>query len=239
MPPEAAPVSVTEFPSATVFADSFDFVYGGRTFAWDSIDVSFSDDHKMAYISGFVADKKVAATNISGATVTGIAARTYTGKAQTQSPAVKVKAGGQMRTLANGKDFTLTYKNNVNAGTATVTITGKGNYTGTISKNFSIAQAEQKLTVKKAARTIKFKKLKKVAKTVAGPVVKNALGTKRFKITKVNKSKKNFTINTRTGKIKVKKGTKKGTYKVTVQITAGGGNYKTASKKAVVTIKVK
>ena len=221
------------------FADSFDFVYGGRTFAWDSIDVSFSDDHKTAYISGFVADKKVAATNISGATVTGIAARTYTGKAQTQSPVVKVKAAGQVRTLVNGKDFTLSYKNNINAGTATVTITGKGNYTGTISKKFGIAQAAQKMTVKKATRTVKVKKVKKTAQTVAGPVVKNALGTKKFKITKVNKKKKNFTINSKTGKIKVKKGTKKGTYKVTVQVTAGGGNYKTALKKAVVTIKVK
>ena len=37
-----------------------------------------------------------------------------------------------------GYDYTVTYKNNVNAGTATVTIQGIGNYTGTYTKTFQI-----------------------------------------------------------------------------------------------------
>ena len=37
------------------------------------------------------------------------------------------------------KDYTISYKNNTNVGTASVTVTGKGNYTGTISKSFTIA----------------------------------------------------------------------------------------------------
>ena len=79
----------------------------------------------------------ISAASLSGAEVSGIAGRTYNGTAQTQNPTVKV--GG--RTLTNGTDYTLSYANNTNAGTATVTITGKGNYTGTISKAFTISAA--------------------------------------------------------------------------------------------------
>lgn len=40
--------------------------------------------------------------------------------------------------LKNGIHYTLTYKNNVTPGTATVKITGKGNYTGSMTKTFKI-----------------------------------------------------------------------------------------------------
>ena len=39
-------------------------------------------------------------------------------------------------------DYTVSYSNNTNAGTATVTIEGKGNYKGTITKNFTIEKAD-------------------------------------------------------------------------------------------------
>lgn len=58
----------------------------------------------------------------------------YTGSAVT--PAVTVK--DDSRTLTKNTDYTIGYENNTNAGTATVTITGKGNYTGTASKTFTI-----------------------------------------------------------------------------------------------------
>ena len=75
--------------------------------------------------------------SISKATVTGIGAKTYTGKAITQSPVVKLSG----KTLKAGTDYTVAYKNNTKVGTATVTITGKGSYTGTISKTFKINAA--------------------------------------------------------------------------------------------------
>lgn len=58
----------------------------------------------------------------------------YDGKAKT--PGVTVKDG--TKTLVNGTDYTVKYSNNVNVGTATVTVTGKGNYTGSKSTNFKI-----------------------------------------------------------------------------------------------------
>ena len=61
-----------------------------------------------------------------------------------QKPAVTVKDGET--TLVEGTDYTLTYANNVNVGTATVTATGIGNYTGTQTKEFSITQADMTIT---------------------------------------------------------------------------------------------
>ena len=61
-----------------------------------------------------------------------------------QKPAVTVKDGET--TLVEGTNYTLTYANNVNVGTATVTATGIGNYTGTQTKEFSITQADMTIT---------------------------------------------------------------------------------------------
>ncbi len=72
--------------------------------------------------------------NSSDITISSIAAVTYNGLAQT--PTVTVMDGST--TLTNGTDYTVSYSNNINAGTATVTITGKGNYTGTKNANFTI-----------------------------------------------------------------------------------------------------
>ena len=69
-------------------------------------------------------------------TVSGVKNKEYTGSAITQD--ITVKENEQNRTLVNGTDYTVSYSNNVNVGTATVTITGKGNFTGTKTVNFSI-----------------------------------------------------------------------------------------------------
>ena len=67
---------------------------------------------------------------------------TYTGSAK--KPSVTVKDGDY--TLVEDKDYTVTYSNNTNAGTATATVTGKGNYTGSVSKNFTINKASRDVT---------------------------------------------------------------------------------------------
>jgi hypothetical protein len=73
------------------------------------------------------------ATDISTASVTFPACR-YTGKALTPAPTVKL--GGTVLRL--GTDYDVSYSNNVNAGTATATIRGKGLYVGEARKAFSI-----------------------------------------------------------------------------------------------------
>ena len=89
-----------------------------------------------------------AKTSIAGATVTGISNKTYTGKAITPKPIVKIGS----KTLKEGTDYTVSYKNNVKVGTASLTITGKSGYTGTITKTFKITKASQS-TAKKASWT--------------------------------------------------------------------------------------
>ncbi len=71
-------------------------------------------------------------------TVSELENKIYTGDDQTQT--IVVKDGNT--TLVEGTDYTITYKNNVNAGTATVVLTAKGNYTGSVLKMFEILPAE-------------------------------------------------------------------------------------------------
>ena len=81
------------------------------------------------------AQKDLAAKSAKTA-VTGVKDATYTGKAITMS-SLKVTAYGV--TLTSGKDYTVSYKNNKNAGTATITVTGKNGYKGTVKKTFNIS----------------------------------------------------------------------------------------------------
>lgn len=80
--------------------------------------------------------------DIASAHITAISEQLYTGKAL--EPAPNVSANGA--TLRNGTDYTCSYANNINAGTATVTITGKGNYTGTKSATFTIKRPNYTVT---------------------------------------------------------------------------------------------
>ena len=91
---------------------------------------------------------KLKRTNLSKAKVTGISDKTYTGKALTQS--IKVKLGSA--TLKSGTDYKITYKNNKSIGTASVTITGTGKYSGTITKTFKINPKTASLKTVKSAK---------------------------------------------------------------------------------------
>ena len=63
---------------------------------------------------------------------------TYTGSPITPAVSVTLKNGTQ---LIEGTDYTLAYTNHTNAGTATVTVTGIGNYIDTAKKTFVISKA--------------------------------------------------------------------------------------------------
>lgn len=82
--------------------------------------------------------------------IDGIVDKTYTGSEILQSFTVKYEAV----TLIPDSDYIVKYKNNTNAGTATVTITGKGNYKGTKTETFEIKKAKQLITVKASASSI-------------------------------------------------------------------------------------
>ncbi|WP_418542914.1 cellulase family glycosylhydrolase [Ruminococcus sp.] len=78
---------------------------------------------------------------MAGGTVSVASSVSFTGRNIT--PSVTVKVAG--RTLTNGTDYTVSYSNNKNVGTATVKITGKGNYSGSLSAKFDIVPAKQQI----------------------------------------------------------------------------------------------
>ena len=82
---------------------------------------------------------KVNAADISSAQIQAIGSQNYTGKAVTPQP----KVTWQGMTLVAGTDYSVSYANNVNAGTAKMTISGKGNFAGTKSVNFSIVKVDR------------------------------------------------------------------------------------------------
>lgn len=61
----------------------------------------------------------------------------YTGQAITKSVTAKGGATGASG-MTEGTDYTVTYDNNINVGSATITITGQGNYTGSLTYTFNI-----------------------------------------------------------------------------------------------------
>ncbi len=82
--------------------------------------------------------------SISKASVT-LSTSTYAYDGKAKKPGVTVKLNG--KTLKNGTDYTVSYSNNIKVGTAKVTITGKGNYTGSVSKTYSIKNNFKKATI--------------------------------------------------------------------------------------------
>ena len=170
--------------------------------------------------------------SLASATVTA-ASKTYTGKALTPAPQVKVGSA----TLEEGVDYTVSYANNKAAGTASVKVAGKGNFTDVAYGTFKINKAKNTLTVKAKTAKVKLAKVKKsnvklaakkvvsVSKAKGAVTFKKASGNKKISVAK-------------NGRVTVKKGIKKGAYKVKVKVTAAGNdNYKKRTR--TVTFKVK
>lgn len=158
----------------------------------------------------------------------------YTGKAI--KPTVKIISG--KNTLKNGTDYKLSYNNNTNAGTGKITITAMGNYTGTVTKTFTIKRAalkkakvslnkyyEYKYKTVKPTPTIKLNgrtlvKGKDYTLTYSG---NDKYVTSKAKITITGKG--NYTGNI-TKSFKIKYNLKKNKKKVSVLLTSDGKNKK-------------
>lgn len=152
------------------------------------------------------------AAAVTNCTVSGLTAKTYTGKAQTQSITVKYRN----KTLKNGKDYTVSYQNNINAGTAYVIIKGKGSYSGTVKRSFTIKPAiiyKQCTFYKIASQYYTGSQIKPV------PKIKNGTTTLKngtdFTLTYQNN------VNNGTAKVYIKgKGNYSGSCSLTFSITA-------------------
>ncbi len=143
----------------------------------------------------------------------------YTGR--TQTPKVVVKDRGY--TLKPGTDYILNYKNNINAGNASIILKGTGNYTGDVRKNFTIKKAQQKIRCTKS--------FQKTYGSKAFPLkAKRASGNGRLSY---STSDKRVATVSKNGKV-----TLKGAGIATITIKAAATkNYKAASVKVKVTVK--
>lgn len=102
----------------------------------------YYNDTKYINVKFYQSEKDI--KSITAYTVSSVSNQTYTGKAI--KPKVKLTKG--ISALVQGTDYTVSYKNNTNIGVATITITGKGKYSGTITKSFKILPAKTTLTAK-------------------------------------------------------------------------------------------
>ena len=115
------------------------------------------DEGKLSITAKAVTDKDM--------TVTAPADVPYSGKSQQQKPVVK---DGE-KVLEESKDYTLSYsKDTTNAGTVTVTVTGKGNYSGTKEVKYQITKRQVKLTSEGGTKPYDGTALTKPAVTVSG-----------------------------------------------------------------------
>ena len=142
----------------------------------------------FSHYSGNVRMKITPKTMAAGMSGTGITSKAYTGSAITQ-PTLVVKDIALDKTLVLNTDYTVSYSNNKNLGTATVIINGKGNYTGTREATFTIT-----------GDTITFSKDTEGLTTSINVTI-----TKQLSVTTLQYSFDNKTWTTYTGPVKVTK----------------------------------
>ena len=125
-------------------------------------------------------------------------------------------------------------------GTAKITVTAKE--TDTYKKavktiTVKVAKGTPTVTAKVTSKTLKYTSVKKSTQSFSLGAAVNSKGTLSYKKTYGTSA---ITVNSKTGKIYVKKGLKKGTYRVKIQIKAAArGYYNAGSKTVTVTVKVK
>lgn len=104
-----------------------------------TVKIVFKNKYVGTIIKNFNINIKITDENVA---VTGIQNATYTGSRIEQK---NIKVSYDKKTLVKGTDYTIDYTSNLNAGTATIKFTFKGNYTGKIARTFKIEKANQKI----------------------------------------------------------------------------------------------
>lgn len=172
---------------------------------------------------------KKKAINITKSKVT-LSKSTYYYDGKSKKPSITVKLDGKK--LKKNTDYTVSYSKNKNIGTATVTIKGKGNYTGTVKKTF-------KITVKKSATYTVGANKYKISSTSAVSFA----GIKSTKTTKVTIPKtvkiggKTFKVTSIASKALYKKSKVKSVVVGENVTTIGKEAFRNCSKLSTITIK--
>lgn len=179
------------------------------------------DDGEIPYICTVCGDSRTEVIPRIASVTLSCTKYTYDGKVKKPS----VKAVDKKGNVISSSYYTVTYEDNKNAGTATVTVTFKDKYDADIDKEFTIAKASQSISAKVSSKSYKKATVAKKAQTFS-------IGAKAKCSLSYKSSSKYVTVSS---KGTVKKGAPKGTYKITIT-TKKSSNYNTATK--TVTVKV-
>lgn len=141
---EKKPAVEVKYGETTLAAADYTVSYSNNVNAGvNTASVTVTSNDNSSYKFTATKNFTIAQAPISGAMIADIVDVTY--NTRTHTPDVTVTFNGS--TLEAGKDYDVAYTNNVNAGTATVTVTGKGNFTGSANTTFTIAKADLNLSV--------------------------------------------------------------------------------------------
>lgn len=160
----------------------------------------------------------------NGTQFSSVKNKTYTGKAQTQSITLRLLG----MTLRNGSEYKVRYSGNKAVGRAKVTITGTGNYSGSVTKTFKINPKGTSLTKVKKGKKSFTARWKKTSKTYTTGYQVQYSKSKKFKKAKT-KTVKSYKKKSR----KITKLSKRKTYYVRVRTykTVKGKRYYSAWSK--------
>ncbi len=152
---------------------------------------------KGAYKGRVVLPFQIQPAAVSAGTVTikPISAKTYNGKLQKPAVSVTVLAGGKTKKLVKNKDYKITYKDNLHAGTSTVLVTGKGNYAGMKAQTqFTIQpQSIAKTTIKGTQSSLQLTYNKRLLKQGVHYEAPSYGGSRKNKVQVTIKGKGDFT----------------------------------------------
>ena len=176
----------------------------------------------------------------------------YNGKNRT--PVVKTIKGLKLK---EGTDYSVSVQNSKGKavktykalGKYTLVIKGKGNYTGSTKVGYEIVKGTNPLNVTavKEKYNVPFSKIEKKDQTINKNKLfkfrKKGAGSITYSVSSAKKDKKSFkkffSVSSK-GKLTIKKGLKKGSYTVKVNVKAKGNkNYKAGTKTVKFTVKVK
>ena len=170
--PKNVTISAVKVGELTLTTDDYEITSGGSATNVENTTLTITG--KGNFTDKATKDWSLTAKSVDASMIAEIPSASYTGKQITPMPEVK---DGE-KELTSGTDFTYSYSNNQYVGTATVTITGKGNYQGAANKGFAITAVEDPAVITATANVTKGGNTLDLNSLVTG-----AKGTVSFAIT--------------------------------------------------------
>lgn len=132
-----------KYKNKKVPEDSFDIDYRNNINA-GTASVILTAKKDSEYYGSRAVDFTIKGTEIKKAYIDGFkSVLDYTGQALSQEVTLVLNKGkADERTLQEGKDYTVEYDNNVNTGKAAMTISGIGEFSGTVKKTFTVGKVK-------------------------------------------------------------------------------------------------